>query len=65
MQRQEKESVPFARSNIGQFYLDFSLLTGLNLRQLGNLRRKDPELYEFLEEAYVERVRRLRKSMEG
>ena len=52
-------SPPFARSNIGQFYLDLSLATGKTLRELGTLKRCDPELYEFYEEAYAERVKRI------
>lgn len=29
------------------------------MRRLGELKRTDPELYEFLEEGYAERIRTL------
>jgi len=29
------------------------------MRRLGELKRADPELYEYLEEGYAERIRRL------
>jgi len=32
---------------------------GMTIRQLGELRRSDPEAYEFHEEAFRERMRRL------
>jgi hypothetical protein len=37
----------------------------MTLRELGKVRRRDPEGYEFLEEALSERNRRLNKAMEG
>jgi len=33
------------------------------MRELGEMKRRDPELYEFLEEAYAERLQRLGRSM--
>lgn len=53
-------SHPFAQSNLGQFYLGFSLATGKTLRELGALRREDPESYEFYLEAFAERNKRER-----
>lgn len=46
----------FARSPMGQFYWQFSCKSGYTMRQLGEMRRKDPEQYAFMELAYVEEV---------
>ena len=54
-----RPSPPFARSDLGQLYLNFSLSTGKTLRELGEMKRSDPELYEFYEEAFAERIIRL------
>ena len=45
---------------MGQFFLELSLVTGKTLRELGSLRREDPELYEFYVEAVAERNKRER-----
>ena len=52
--------VPFAKSDVGQFYLELCLATGKTLRELGELKRSDPEYFEFLEEAYGYRRLRMR-----
>ena len=35
------------------------------MRQLGALRRRDPELYEFMEEAFIEKLLRVKGAIEG
>lgn len=56
-----RPSHPFAQSNMGQFFLELSLGTNKTLRELGSLRREDPELYEFYIEAFAERNKRGRE----
>ena len=34
------------------------------MRELGELRRRDPELYKFTEEAHAEKVRRINEEIE-
>ena len=49
----------FAASAEGQLLFTLCILLGKTPRELGELRRRDPLNYEFLEAALRERLRRL------
>jgi hypothetical protein len=49
---------------MGQFYWELTCKSGLTMRQLGEMRRKDPEQYMFIESAYTEEVRRNNEAVE-
>lgn len=42
--------------------MELCTVTGMTLRELGELRRVDPEQYAFLEEGLAERNRRIIES---
>jgi len=35
------------------------------MRELGEIRMRDPEEYEFMEQAYLEKLRRMRAAQEA
>ena len=49
---------------MGQFYWELSCKSGLTMRQLGDMRRRDPEQYIFIESAYAEEVKRSNEAVE-
>jgi len=48
---------------MAQFYWQFCQATGKTMRELGELRRTDPEGYEFLDAAFSEANRRSNEAM--
>jgi len=53
------KQVPFAKSNVGQFYFELCLTFGKLPRELAFIFETDPETYVFLEEAFAARLERL------
>jgi len=45
---------------LGQFYLQFSKFSGKTMRELGEIMRTDPELYEFMEAGFASYLTRLK-----